>query len=76
MFVDKKIDDLIRAGWDAFENDFDAVALQNWKKQASSCLAALVGPDHASEKLFEDYDKQAEAMDVLAGGGILAAAKK
>ncbi|MGO9122506.1 MAG: hypothetical protein ACLQPD_33435 [Desulfomonilaceae bacterium] len=46
------------------------------KKQASSCLAALVGPDHASENFFEDYDKQAEAMDVLAGGGILAAAKK
>ncbi|MGO9122032.1 MAG: hypothetical protein ACLQPD_31015 [Desulfomonilaceae bacterium] len=76
MFVDKKIDDLIRAGWDAFENDFDAVALQNWKKQASSCLAALVGPDDASEKFFEDYVKQTEAVDVLAGKGILTAAKE
>ena len=46
------------------------------KKQASSCLAALVGPDHASAKFVEDYFKQTETVDVLAGKGILTAAKE
>jgi len=76
MLIEKKIDDLIKAGWDVLESDFDTAAFRTWKKQVRNCLAALGGPDHTYTRYFEDYVKQAEEMNVLAGAGILAAAKE
>jgi|SRR5271157_3445830 len=76
MLINNKIDELIKAGWDVIESDFDTAAFLNWKKQARDCIAALVGPDHTYMRKFEDYVKGAEATSVLAGGGILIAAKE
>lgn len=76
MLIDNKIDELIKAGWNVIESDFDAVAFQNWENQVRHCLGALVGPDHTYTRQFEDYVKGTEATNVLAGCGILIAAKE
>ncbi len=44
--VERKIDELIDAGWDVLYSDFDVRAFDQWKKSAFSCLSALLGPDH------------------------------
>jgi hypothetical protein len=76
MLIDNKIDGLIKAGWSMIESDFDAVVFQNWENQARDCLGALVGQDHTYTRQFEDYIKGTEATNVLAGCGILIAAKE
>jgi|WetSurMetagenome_2_1015567.scaffolds.fasta_scaffold656214_1 hypothetical protein len=76
MLTDNKIDELIKAGWNVIESDSDTVAFQNWENQVRDCLCALVGPDHTYTRQFEDYVNGAEATNVLAGCGILIAAKE
>lgn len=76
MHVEKRIDDLIEAGWHVLESDFDNTAFQNWKRQAFNCLVALLGPNHKYTQSFKDYVKEAAEKNVLAGGGILTAVKE
>ncbi len=76
MLIDNKIDELIKAGWNLIESDLDAAAFQNWENQVRDSLGALVGPDHTYARQFEDYVKGTEATNVLAGCGILIAAKE
>ncbi len=74
--VERKIDELIDAGWDVLYSDFDVRAFDHWKKSAFSCLSALLGPDHTYTQSFRDYVATEEEMSLLVGGGILTAAKE
>lgn len=77
MFVEKRIDDLIEAGWHVLDSDFDTMAFQHWRKQAFKCLTALLGPDHTYTRSFRNYvHSMEEKKNVLVGGGILTAARE
>ncbi len=76
MYTDKPIDDLIRAGWEVIESDYHAVAFQNWRRKAFDCLVELMGPDHTYTQYFEHHIRQYEKKDLLAGTGILSAARE
>lgn len=76
MYADKPIDDLIRAGWEVIESDYHAVAFQNWRQKAFDCLVQLMGPDHMYTQYFEHHIRQYEKQDLLAGTGILSAARE
>jgi hypothetical protein len=43
--LNKRLDDLIEAGWHVIDTDFDGDALQHWRTQVTSCLSMLLGPD-------------------------------
>jgi hypothetical protein len=75
MLVEKHIDDLIEAGWNVIESDFDELAFLMWKKRAFDCLKQMLGPEHTYTQYFRDYVRQAEARNLLAGKGILTAVK-
>ncbi len=53
MLKDQDIDDLIQAGWDVLDSNFDMRALVEWKRKAHACLSALLGPDHADTQHFQ-----------------------
>jgi hypothetical protein len=76
MCVQRRIDDLIKAGWSVLESDFHPVAFHNWRREAFYCLNALLGPDHAYTEFFRSYVQEAEEKNLLVGGGILTAAKE
>ena len=76
MYTDKPFDDLIRAGWEVIESDYHTVAFQNWRQKAFDCLVELMGPDHMYTQYFENHIRQSKTQDLLAGTGILSAAKE
>ena len=76
MKIDRQIDELIKAGWEVVDSDFDPVAFQHWRLKAFECLNAMFGPDHVYTKYFEHFVQQARRMNALAGEGVLTAAKQ
>jgi hypothetical protein len=76
MLSEKRIDDLIEAGWHVLESDFDENAFQNWRREAFKCLAAMLGPDHTYTRYFKKFVDQHPRAGLLTGGGILGAAKE
>jgi hypothetical protein len=76
MCVERRIDDLIQAGWGVLESDFHPDAFQNWRRKAFYCLNTLLGPDHFYTKHFGSHVQEAEKKNLLVGGGILTAAKE
>lgn len=76
MSIERRIDDLIKAGWGVLESDFDPDAFQHWRQKAFECLNAMFGPDHIYTKYFEHFVQQGGRKDVLAAGGVLVAAKQ
>lgn len=76
MYTDKPIDDLIRAGWEVIESDYHAIAFQNWRQKAFDCLVQLMGPDHTYTQYFAHHIRQSGINDLLAGAGILSAARE
>ncbi len=75
MLVEKRIDELIEAGWEVLRSDFDERAFLNWKKRAVDCLTDLVGSEHMYTAYFKDFVTAADSRKVLAGSGLLFAAK-
>jgi hypothetical protein len=73
--LEQQLDELIEAGWNVLETDFDPVAFIRWKEKAVSCLATLLGPEHHYTTNFSDYVSAETNKSVLIGGGILTAAK-
>lgn len=55
MNTEKRLDDLIEAGWHVIDSEFDMRALHFWKKKAYDFLSEFVGPDHASTQDFKSY---------------------
>ena|SRR5208337_4149655 len=76
MTVDQRIDDLIEAGWYMLDSDCDATAFANWRRKALDCVTALLGPSHRYTSYFTDFADEAETKSLLAGEGILIAAKE
>lgn len=76
MVHEKQFNDLIRAAWGVIESDFDEAAFLKWRKKALSCFTDILGPDHPYTLSFQDYVQQAEALSVLAGKGLLVAARE
>lgn len=76
MRFEKRIDELIDGARRAVETDFDSVSFQDWRSKASGCLADLLGPDHTYTQYFNDYVQYPQRRHILAGGGILEAAKQ
>lgn len=76
MSVEKRIDDLINAGWHVLDSDFDVTAFKQWRKMAADCLDTLLGPDHTYTRHFKDYVSREERNGILAAGGILTAARE
>jgi hypothetical protein len=74
--VEEQIDRLIEAGWYVLESDFDRAAFINWRQRAFQCLLTLLGPDHPYTEYFKAFVVEAEKFHLLAGAGILAAAKE
>jgi hypothetical protein len=74
MCFEKQIDDLIEAGWNVVDTDFDPVAFQHWRKRAVTCLSTLLGSDHAYTKYFMNHLHEPKKNNLVVGGGILAAA--
>ncbi len=76
MKLEERIDQLIKAGWEVIESDFDPRAFQQWRLKAFECLAVMFGPDHVYTKYFEHFVQQGDRANVLAAGGVLVAAKE
>ena len=76
MSIERRIDDLIEAGWGVVNSDFDPIAFHHWRRSAFDCLTAMFGPDHVYTKHFEKLVRQGGKTDILAAGGILIAAKE
>ena len=68
MSIETRIDDLIEAGWDVLDSDFDPAAFQRWRRSAFDCLTAMVGPDHVYTRHFEKLVRQDGKTDLLAVG--------
>jgi len=65
MSIERRIDDLIEAGWDVLDSDFDPVAFQRWRRSAFDCLTAMVGPDHVYTRHFGKLVRQGGKTDLL-----------
>jgi hypothetical protein len=76
MLSEKRINDLIEAGWHGLETGFDESAFQNWRREAFKCLTAMMGPEHPYTLYFKEYVHHYRRAGLLAGGGILSAAKE
>lgn len=76
MFDENLIDGLIQAGWYVLESNFDERAFLHWKQSASLCLGDPLGKDHVYVRFLQDYVRQVEKRDLLAGEGILSAARE
>jgi len=63
MLQEQSIDDLIQAGWDVLDSDFDMGALLKWKRTAHKCMSALLGPDHEYTQHFQGYVGHAAHTD-------------
>jgi hypothetical protein len=58
------------------ESDFDETAFQNWRREAFKCLNAILGPKHAYTQYFKEYVHHPQRAELLAGRGILSAARE
>jgi hypothetical protein len=76
MHAEEALDDLIRAGWQVIESDFDTEAFLNWRKRARDCVVILAGPDHPYAQFFDAAVAEGPTGSLLAGAGILEAIKE
>ncbi|MGC8603812.1 MAG: hypothetical protein ACP5VS_09005 [Desulfomonilaceae bacterium] len=52
MDLDKRIDDLVEAGWHVLDTNCDERALIHWKEAASAFLIDFLGPRHVITESF------------------------
>jgi hypothetical protein len=76
MKIEQRIDELIKAGWEVVDSDFDAVAFQHWRVKAFECLNAMFGSEHVYTKYFQNFVQQDRRANALAAEGVLSAAKQ
>lgn len=63
MYSQKRLDDLIEAGWHVIDTEYDEQALYFWKKKAYDFLSDFVGPDHACTRDFANYVRSNEVSN-------------
>jgi hypothetical protein len=71
----ERIDRLIEAGFRIVETDFEPGAVQDWSEKALDYLSTELGPEHTYTRRFRKYVGP-ERVAVLAGGGVLVAARE
>ena len=76
MSIERRIDDLIEAGWGVVDPDHDRIAFHHWRRSAFDCLTAMFGPDHVYTRHFANFVRQGGETDLLATNGIMSAAKE
>lgn len=76
MLAIKAIDELIDAGWQVLESDFDPVAFMRWRRRAFDCVVVLLGPDHPYAQFFQEFVNEENRGSLLTGAGILTATKE
>ena len=76
MFATKAIDELIDAGWQVLESDFDPMAFMKWRRSAFDCVVVLLGPDHPYAQFFQQFVNEDNRGSLLTGAGILTATKE
>ncbi|MGC8657652.1 MAG: hypothetical protein ACP5U1_01115 [Desulfomonilaceae bacterium] len=54
MDLDRRIDDLVEAGWHVLDTDCDERALLHWKRAAAAFLEDFLGRRHAVTESFID----------------------
>ncbi|MDR3603879.1 MAG: hypothetical protein ACLPVO_06185 [Desulfomonilaceae bacterium] len=52
MDLDKRIDDLVEAGWHVLDTDYDERALEHWKEATSAFLIDFLGRRHVVTESF------------------------
>ena len=76
MKIEQRIDELIKAGWEVVDSDFDPVAFQHWRAKAFECINAMFGSDHVYTKYFQRFVQEDRRANALAAEGVLSAAKQ
>jgi hypothetical protein len=76
MYVEHFINDLIEKGWSSLDAGTDEAAISSWKAQTLDCLTFLLGPDHIYVTHLRDVFRKARTDTLLAGTGILTAARE
>jgi len=76
MYVENTINELIEVGWCLLNTSMDEAAIPLWKTQTLDCLISLLGPDHLYVTHIKDFFRKAERDRLLAGTGILTAARE
>ena len=76
MLATKAIDELIDAGWQVLESDFDPVAFMKWRRRAYECVVVLLGRDHQYALFFDQFVDKDDRGSLLTGAGILTATKE
>jgi hypothetical protein len=67
---------LISAAQSILDNGFDAQAFTGWKELAFPGLLGLLGPLHHYTQMFKRVTAEQGSLSLLAGTGILIAAKE
>jgi len=70
------LNDLINAAQAILDNGFDAQSFVGWKELAFLGLLGLLGPLHHYTQMFKRVTSEQEPLSLLAGKGILIAAKE
>ncbi|MHB8203658.1 MAG: hypothetical protein ACYDHG_08130 [Desulfomonilaceae bacterium] len=76
LSYDNTFSDLIEARYQVIYSDFDARTFKQWRQKAIAYLTTIVGPDHVYTRYFKDFVRQGGRKGLLAGVGILSAAKE
>ena len=72
--AERRIDALIRAGWDVLESDFDERTFLRWRQAAYNCVRELVGAEHPYAQRLRTQINGVGPSTVLSDVGILTAA--
>lgn len=70
------LNDLITSAQVLLDSGFDLDAFLVWRELAFLCLLGLLGPMHYYTKTFAQFTKRPDEKGLLAGGGLLAAARE
>jgi hypothetical protein len=73
--VERRLDALIYAGWNALQSDSEPEDLDRWREQAYQCLTTSVGEDHPYAAHFKCGTHRGESSNLLIDVGVLTAAK-
>lgn len=76
LSYDNAFSDLVEARYQVIYSDFDARTFKQWRQKAIAYLTTIVGPDHVYTRYFKDFVRQGGRKGLLAGVGILSAAKE
>lgn len=69
MDLEKRIDDLIEAGWHVLDSEYDEAALVYWKKTASDFLIDFLGRRHSVTESFISSSETRYGFRLFHGSG-------